>query len=109
MKKVICSLAAAISLVSGMASADTQPADTGAILQVHGLLSAQPAKMNCNISLSESSVALTADKNIPQQGDKLISQQIKQVGVVIVSPRSIDECSVTTCSKPACPEINRCW
>ncbi|WP_312582262.1 fimbrial protein [Atlantibacter hermannii] len=93
MKKVICSLAAAISLVSGMASADTQPADTGAIMQVHGLLSAQPAKMNCNISLSESSVALTADKNIPQQGDKLISQQIKQVGVVISSPVN-DECSV---------------
>lgn len=92
MKKIIGSLAAAISLVSGMACADTQPADTGAIMQVHGLLSAQPAKMNCNISLSESSVALTADKNIPQQGDKLATQQIKQVGV-IVSAQPGDQCS----------------
>lgn len=92
MKKIIGSLAAAISLVSGMACAEIQPTDTSGVMQIHGMLNLQPVKMNCNISLSVNTVALTADKNIPQQGDKLATQQIKQVGV-IVSAQPGDQCS----------------
>ncbi|EOL8937233.1 fimbrial protein [Cronobacter dublinensis] len=92
MKKIIGSLAVAISLVSGMACAEIQPTDISGVMQVHGMLNQQPVKMNCNISLSVNSVALTADQNIPQQGDKLATQQIKQVGV-IVSAQPGDQCS----------------